>query len=439
MPPTRRTTTVEFVRGSVRGTRRRALATLPSLFTLANMFCGFFAILVSIRGEYGLAAVLIGLSIVFDITDGAVARLVGAVTPFGLQFDSLADLVSFGLAPALLAFTLFSQGRDEWDPLGWVACFVWVACAAIRLARFNTTVDPTADKRYFIGLPSPGAAGVVLASVFAFGDQMQGRDRLWVLLVVVVPALLMVSNIRFRSFRSLVSPKSGRPYAIIALAVRPGRRLRARAHCHRHRAGLRLPAGAAAAADRLAAGPAAAGAAQGGPLMTVRPIRPDDVPAVVALVRELADYEKALHEVRLTEEQLTGVLFGDSPALFGHVAETDGEVVGIALWFLNFSTWRGTHGIYLEDLYVSPGHRGVGARQGAAAHAGGGLRRARLLAAGVVGAGLEHPVDRVLQGRRRRPHGRVDRLPPHRRRPDRLRRRPERPHDHRARADPSAG
>jgi CDP-diacylglycerol--serine O-phosphatidyltransferase len=218
MPSTRRTTT-EFVRGSVRGSRRRALATLPSLFTLANMFCGFFAILVSIRGQYSLAAVLIGLSIVFDITDGAVARLVGAVTPFGLQFDSLADLVSFGLAPALLAFTLFSRGQDEWDPLGWVVCFIWVACAAIRLARFNTSIDPTADKRYFIGMPSPGAAGVVLASVFAFGDQMQGRDRLWVLLVVLVPALLMVTSIRFRSFRSLVSPRSGKPYVLIATAV----------------------------------------------------------------------------------------------------------------------------------------------------------------------------------------------------------------------------
>ena len=216
---TRRTATVEFVRGSVRGSRRRALATLPSLFTLANMLCGFAAILVSIRGQYTLAAVLIGLSVLFDITDGAVARLVGAVTPFGLQFDSLADLVSFGLAPALLAFTLFSEGRDEWDPLGWVVCFLWVACAAIRLARFNTTVDPTADKRYFIGMPSPGAAGVVLASVFAFGDSMQGRDRLWVLLVVALPAVLMVTNIRFRSFRSLVSPKSGRPYGLIATAV----------------------------------------------------------------------------------------------------------------------------------------------------------------------------------------------------------------------------
>ncbi|MGY1829981.1 CDP-diacylglycerol--serine O-phosphatidyltransferase [Geodermatophilus sp. SYSU D01180] len=217
--PTRRTATVEFVRGSVRGSRRRALATLPSLFTLGNMMCGFAAILVSIRGQYTLAAVLIGLSVLFDITDGAVARLVGAVSAFGLQFDSLADLVSFGLAPALLAFTLFSEGRDEWDPLGWVVCFLWVACAAIRLARFNTTIDPTADKRYFTGMPSPGAAGVVLASVFAFGDQMQGRDRLWVLLIVAVPALLMVSTVRFRSFRSLVSPKSGRPYGLLAAVV----------------------------------------------------------------------------------------------------------------------------------------------------------------------------------------------------------------------------
>ncbi len=94
--------------------------------------------------------------------------------------------------------------------------------------------------------------------------------------------------------------------------------------------------------------------------MTVRPIRPDDVAAVVGLVRELAEYEKAADEVRLTEQQLHASLFGDSPALFGHVAEVGGEVVGMALWFLNFSTWRGTHGIYLEDLYVQPRHRGSG-------------------------------------------------------------------------------
>jgi GNAT superfamily N-acetyltransferase len=92
----------------------------------------------------------------------------------------------------------------------------------------------------------------------------------------------------------------------------------------------------------------------------VRAIRPEDVPAVVGLVRELAEYEKAPDEARMTAEQLTAALFGDSPKLFGHVAVVDGDVVGMALWFLNFSTWRGTHGIYLEDLYVRPAHRGTG-------------------------------------------------------------------------------
>jgi len=189
------------------------------MFTTGNMACGFSAILLAFADKFTWAAAMLAGSIVLDIADGAVARLVGAVTPFGLQFDSLADLVSFGMAPALMAFTLFSEGDDAFDPLGWLACGLWVACAAIRLARFNTTIDPTADKRYFTGLPSPGAAGVVLASVFAFGDQMQGRDRLWVLLIVAVPAVLMVTNIRFRSFRSLVSPKSGRPYGLVAAAI----------------------------------------------------------------------------------------------------------------------------------------------------------------------------------------------------------------------------
>jgi GNAT superfamily N-acetyltransferase len=99
--------------------------------------------------------------------------------------------------------------------------------------------------------------------------------------------------------------------------------------------------------------------------VTVRPIRPGDVPAVLGMVRELAAYEKAEHEAQMTEEQLSGALFGESPALFGHVASADGatadsDLAGFALWFLNFSTWRGTHGIYLEDLYVRPAHRGSG-------------------------------------------------------------------------------
>jgi GNAT superfamily N-acetyltransferase len=98
--------------------------------------------------------------------------------------------------------------------------------------------------------------------------------------------------------------------------------------------------------------------------VSVRPVRPADVPAVVGMVRELAAYEKAEHEALMTEEQLHAALFGESPALFGHVAAADGasegELAGFALWFLSFSTWRGTHGIYLEDLYVRPGHRGSG-------------------------------------------------------------------------------
>ncbi|WP_063780997.1 GNAT family N-acetyltransferase [Nonomuraea sp. SBT364] len=92
----------------------------------------------------------------------------------------------------------------------------------------------------------------------------------------------------------------------------------------------------------------------------IRPATPDDVPAINQMVRDLAEYEKSLHEVKLTEERLKDALFGDSPAAFAHVAESDGAVVGFALWFLSFSTWTGTHGIYLEDLYVQPGARGGG-------------------------------------------------------------------------------
>lgn len=206
-----RNASVELARDS----RRRAFAALPSLFTLLNMLCGFACILVSISGNYALGAVLVGCAIVLDITDGAVARLVGSVTPFGLQFDSLADLVSFGMAPAVLAF---AWTMSDAHPLGWVVCFVWLAAAAIRLARFNVAIDPRADKRFFTGLPSPGAAGVVIASVFAFPAPLSRDARLWALLVMLVPAVLMVTSIRFRSFRSLVSPK-GRPYPLIGVIL----------------------------------------------------------------------------------------------------------------------------------------------------------------------------------------------------------------------------
>lgn len=199
--------------------RRRLLGLLPSLFTLLNMMSGFLSILMAITGRPQFAAVLIGISIVLDITDGAVARLVRSVTPFGLQFDSLADLVSFGVAPALLSFTVLSGADLTIAPLGWLASFLWLACAAIRLARFNVSIDPTADKRFFNGLPSPGAAGVIIASVFAFPAPDSDPQRLFAVLVVAIPAMLMVSSIKYRSFRSLISPKSRRPYGLVAFVA----------------------------------------------------------------------------------------------------------------------------------------------------------------------------------------------------------------------------
>jgi len=203
--------------------RRRLLGLLPSLFTLLNMMSGFLSVLMAITERPQFAAVLIGISVVLDITDGAVARLVRSVTPFGLQFDSLADLVSFGVAPAILAFTVLSGTDLSVAPLGLLASFLWLACAAIRLARFNVTIDPTADKRFFNGLPSPGAAGVLIASVFAVPAPETDSQRFIAVLIVAIPALLMISSIRYRSFRSLISPKSRRPYGLImftaALAV----------------------------------------------------------------------------------------------------------------------------------------------------------------------------------------------------------------------------
>ena len=184
--------------------RTRLRVMLPSLATLANLLCGFSSILASIDGKYRHAAVLIAIAVAFDIADGAVARAVGAITPFGLQFDSLADLTSFGVAPALL---LYTRSLYDLHWVGWLAAGLWISCAAFRLARFNVTIDPLADKRYFIGLASPGAAGVVIATVFAFDPAWHGWQRYAPVAVAVVPALLMASSFRFMSFRMLVAPK----------------------------------------------------------------------------------------------------------------------------------------------------------------------------------------------------------------------------------------
>ena len=151
--------------------RERLRVVAPSLFTTGNMACGFSAILLAFSDRFVWASAMLAGSIVLDIADGAVARLVGATSPFGVQLDSLADLVSFGLAPAVLVHT---WALPEDPVLAWLSAFLWLACAAFRLARFNVTVDPLADKKYFVGLPSPGATLVVIATILALRTPSTG-------------------------------------------------------------------------------------------------------------------------------------------------------------------------------------------------------------------------------------------------------------------------
>ena len=199
--------------------KERLRVTAPSMFTTGNMACGFSAILLAFSDEFTWAAILLFGAIVLDIADGAVARLVGATSPFGIQLDSLADLVSFGVAPAVLVHT---WALPENPVLAWLSAFFWLACAAFRLARFNVTVDPLADKKYFVGLPSPGATMVVIATIFALGSPDAGPWMLVPVAVSVVPALLMITTVRFRSFRGLLSPRTSQARAtttVMALAL----------------------------------------------------------------------------------------------------------------------------------------------------------------------------------------------------------------------------
>ena len=198
-----------------RATRRfrRGVYLLPSMFTLANMFCGYACIVYSMRGELEKAAPLIGFAIIVDMLDGRVARMTGTSSEFGVEFDSLADIISFGVAPAIMAF---QWGLQPLGRLGWAAGFVFVAGAAIRLARFNIQVA-TVDKKYFVGLPSPAAAAVPAATIFFYPDGFQtAAAALPVLALVIVPGLLMVSNIRFYSFKT-VDLQSRRAYPVLAL------------------------------------------------------------------------------------------------------------------------------------------------------------------------------------------------------------------------------
>jgi len=192
---------------------RRGVYLLPSLLTMGNMFCGYACVVYAMRGEYETAAPFIGFAIVLDMLDGRIARMTGTTSEFGVEFDSLADIISFGVAPAILSFAwgLSSLGR-----LGWAAGFLFVAAAAMRLARFNIqSARPGGDKRYFVGLPSPAAAAIPAATVFAYPWGLYDyRAALPAIAMVIVPAALMVSTIRFRSFKTLDS-QTRRPYTVL--------------------------------------------------------------------------------------------------------------------------------------------------------------------------------------------------------------------------------
>ena len=194
---------------------RRGVYLLPSLFTIGNMFCGYACIVYAMRGEFATAAPFIGFAMVLDMLDGRIARMTGTTSDFGIELDSLADVISFGMAPAILAFT---WGLQPLGRFGWAVGFLFVAAAALRLARFNIQTG-TQDKRYFVGMPSPAAAAVPAATVHAFPYGFQtAPEALPVLAMVIVPALLMVSTLRFRSFKT-VDLQVRRSYSVLVLVA----------------------------------------------------------------------------------------------------------------------------------------------------------------------------------------------------------------------------
>src|SRR4029453_7605788 len=191
---------------------RRGVYLLPSLLTIGNMFCGYACVVYAMRGDFDTAALFIGFAIVLDMLDGRIARLTGTESDFGVEFDSLADVISFGVAPAILTL---AWGLQPLGRLGWAAGFLFVTAAAMRLARFNIQSAAGGDKRYFVGMPSPAAAGVPAATVYAYPWGFTDyREALLALIVVLVPAVLMVSRIRFRSFKALAL-QARRPYAVL--------------------------------------------------------------------------------------------------------------------------------------------------------------------------------------------------------------------------------
>lgn len=186
----------------IRELRKKGIYIIPNLFTSGNLFCGVFAVISVFNGHFDMAATAILIATVFDLLDGKLARLTNTTSRFGVEYDSLSDLVSFGVAPALLAY---SWGLRSYGRLGWVAVFLFIVCGALRLARFNVQVSG-AESKGFVGLPIPGAATLVATTInldsyiLHFGKEVR---PVLMLAVIYLLAFLMVSNIRYRSFKDL--------------------------------------------------------------------------------------------------------------------------------------------------------------------------------------------------------------------------------------------
>jgi len=194
--------------------RRKGIYILPNLFTLAALFGGFYAIVMAINGRFDLAAVGVFCAMVLDSLDGRVARMTNTQSAFGEQMDSLSDMVSFGAAPALIGYVWALKGLGRW---GWIAAFVYCACAALRLARFNVNTA-VVDKRYFQGLPSPAAAALVAGFIWVATDLgVTGSSMAWPMFVVSLFAgLTMVTNAPFYSFKDIQMKRSV-PFVVIVL------------------------------------------------------------------------------------------------------------------------------------------------------------------------------------------------------------------------------
>lgn len=189
-------------------TRRRGIYLLPNLLTTGALFAGFYAIVAAMNGKFEQAAVAVFIAMILDGLDGRVARMTNTQSAFGAEYDSLSDMASFGLAPALVMYewslsSLVEYGW-QWGKLGWLGAFIYAAAAALRLARFNTRASST-DKRYFQGLPSPAAAAVVVGMVWVFFDQGIAGSEVapFALAITVFAGVLMVSNISFYSFKDI--------------------------------------------------------------------------------------------------------------------------------------------------------------------------------------------------------------------------------------------